>query len=198
MRDGRRFARLEQEPQAPARQAAAPEAAAEDRASTTTKSTGSGSAISRTRRAPLPVPVTGGQDGVDAVIAEFAAGGEHVARGLQLGRQDRIAGGREDIQGIGRRPRRSAARHRRPKLPFADDPARDRLGFGGAGARVGACRHSPPMSTPSPISISFGSRTWTSTCGSMSQVKNDLPASPRSISNGSIRVRRNWCSTPRT
>ena len=83
-----------------------------------------------------------------------AVGGEHLAGGLQLGRPDRIAGGREDVQGNGRRARRSASGN-------ADSSVRSlmphhRTGWFMAGlalACAGGIRR-PPM-TASPIESGF-------------------------------------------
>ena len=59
----------------------------------------------------LAVPITGGQDGVDSVVSQSSARGEYAPSGLQLGWQDRIVGGRENIQRSGRRAVEGAAHH---------------------------------------------------------------------------------------
>ena len=69
-RDGRRFARLGQEPQAPARQSPGSQIAAEESRRTTSdidwQRVGD---LAHSPRA-VPVPVTGGHDGLDAVLAQ--------------------------------------------------------------------------------------------------------------------------------
>ena len=78
---------------------------AEDRhrRSMTRTSIGSAWAISRTRRARCPCRSPAASDGIDAVIDSSLLVENTLPDRFQLGRQDRLAGGREDLQRFGRR-----------------------------------------------------------------------------------------------
>ena len=70
-------------------------------------------------------------DGIDDVIAQLAAGREHLAGGLELGRQDRVAGRREDLQRSGQRQSEAPPAARRRRAP-AGQPLRGAAGTANA------------------------------------------------------------------
>ncbi len=186
-RHGRRFAQLDQGPQAPARQpAAARSCAARSPQHDDEIDWQRVGDLAHTPRA-VPVPVTGGHDGVDAVIAQCVVVENTLPEGSNWDGQsgllvdektfNELLNGRDKAPPYGIRSRRRLAPQTQAAvhaLRFLAASLR-RVALSVAAASRAPTRRSHRSGdstiTPLPMSISFEPRIWTSICGSIFELK---------------------------